>query len=304
MTETLINSRQELFGDRTTGIYDLLSFVEPGLMLDVGAATGGMTRLMLKNSPASRVYALEPFPENFPHFEQRIGSDERVKLFKQAVAEQRGESAFYVSSTVSGSEPGWEKFAGCSSLGYLTPDPTARARSWRSAFSWRTNKPPKLRGQTIRVEMIPIDAVVSERVRFMKIDVQGGELGVLKSAAGTMTRHGIDMLFVEFLGEFPVAKFLADRGYAIYDHLYSVLPKSADADTSRWTKVSEGRLSTGRISIHGWPIDPPREIHAYCSFLNRQRTQVGNAWTDLVCVAPHFTRPFLDAAHAAMKAAS
>jgi precorrin-6B methylase 2 len=58
----MINSGQSLFGERSTSVYDVLAHLEPGLMLDVGAASGGTTALMLRRSPQSRVIAFEPFP--------------------------------------------------------------------------------------------------------------------------------------------------------------------------------------------------------------------------------------------------
>jgi len=54
---------------RTSGVLRqfpaaLLSRFEPGLFVDVGAAVGRMTKVMLKANPASRVIAYEPFAGN------------------------------------------------------------------------------------------------------------------------------------------------------------------------------------------------------------------------------------------------
>ena len=35
-----IKSSRELFGERPDAVYDVLAYLEPGLMLDVGAAAG------------------------------------------------------------------------------------------------------------------------------------------------------------------------------------------------------------------------------------------------------------------------
>ena len=60
---------------RTSGVLwqfpvALLSRFEPGLFVNVGAAVGRMTKLMLKANPASRVIAYEPFAGNLTYLQQ------------------------------------------------------------------------------------------------------------------------------------------------------------------------------------------------------------------------------------------
>lgn len=78
-----------ILGDDQT-IYDLLRFLPPGLMLDVGAAAGYATRPMLANSPESEIWAFEPFAGNHQFFRKTIGDDPRVRLFPYAVGAYAG----------------------------------------------------------------------------------------------------------------------------------------------------------------------------------------------------------------------
>jgi len=86
----------------------VLAHLPPGLMLDIGAAAGGITKRMLESSPNSRVIAFEPFPGNYPHFDKIVGNDSRVTLTKAAVAAKAHKGRLFVSATVSGEKAGRE----------------------------------------------------------------------------------------------------------------------------------------------------------------------------------------------------
>lgn len=90
-----INSGRVLFGTLENGIYDILPFVEPGLMVDCGAAIGGITAKIRQRSPNSRIIAFEPFPGNHVHFERRHGNDANITLYKAAVGSVRSAAAFF-----------------------------------------------------------------------------------------------------------------------------------------------------------------------------------------------------------------
>jgi FkbM family methyltransferase len=276
-----IRSSRELFGERPDAVYDVLTFVEPGLMLDVGAAAGMLTRRMLDRSPESRVVAFEPFPGNHPYLDDRVGNDPRVTIVKAAVADQTEPSTFLVGKTVSGTEPGWEKYVGYSSLGYIVnpshADPDA----------------------TIMVPTARIDDYVGiDGARFMKMDVQGGELGVLKSARSSLEQRRIDVLFVEFNGNRDVLSYILEMGFEVYDSEYLLITKD-DPDLSQWDTFRSGTLSTGRAYSRGWPIDLPSDPEDYCEMFKSQRGSVGSVWTDLVGVRSGFVEAYLQAAHRA-----
>jgi FkbM family methyltransferase len=278
----VIHSGQLLFEERQHGIYTVLPFMKPGLMLDIGAAAGHYTRLVLSMSPESRVMAFEPFAGNFPHFEQNIKDDPRVKLVRKAVANTSGEVKFFVSSTVKGTEPGWEKMVGYSSLGRIVDDAHPRAGDAPSMLACR------------------LDDEVDEHVRFCKIDVQGGELGVFLGAERLIASHGVDVFFVEFNGEEEILQFLFSRGYIFFDSMYLLVAKKRKPDPSCWGALCPVKLSTGVEAYNGWAKSSPRDFPGYCQWLLDQGRQIGGVWTDMVCVHRSFLPEFLRAAAAAL----
>jgi FkbM family methyltransferase len=287
-----IASWRDLFGARRFGVYDLLSHLPPGLMLDVGAAAGVMTRQMLKNSPQSTVIAFEPFPGNHPHFEKAIGSDPRVTLLKAAVASESTPRKFFLGRAVSGSEKGWEALAGYSSGGFLVTDKDERAE------------------RSITVDTVGIDETIGERrVRFMKIDVQGGELDVLRSAKRAIAEKRIDLMVVEFTGDRNLLTHLFDCRMRLFDLEYTLIPRkprkrfswkallrgTRRADLSNWDVVGGGTLSNGVQALRAWPRVGPRTPDEFRLFFDEERRRVGRFWTDLVAVAPHFAEDFMAA---------
>jgi FkbM family methyltransferase len=232
-------------------------------MIDVGAASGYYTKIMLERSPGSLVLAIEPFPGNIPHFVKDVGSNPRVVLVQAAAAEARGWSKFFVASTLGKVEGFWAGHEGYSSLGQLVPNNDTRP--------------------TIDVLTLRIDDLIDEPVRFMKIDVQGSELRVLNGASRLFANHRIDFMYVEHMGEADVLHHILSLGYYVLDSTYIIVPK-ANADLSAWDIVSEGALSTGTPVFTAWPRKLPTEAADYPDFFRDNTRDAGSIWTDLVCV--------------------
>lgn len=65
-------------------IYDILDYYKPELCVDVGAAAGVLSRRMsLAGDKNNRVVSFEPFPGNYPYFEQVAGNIENIRLIKK-----------------------------------------------------------------------------------------------------------------------------------------------------------------------------------------------------------------------------
>jgi FkbM family methyltransferase len=274
----VIRSSRTLFGTRPNAIYDVLAHLEPGLMLDVGAAAGMMTLMMLDRSPNSTVIAFEPFPGNHEYIDARLGSDERVTIIKAAVADTTEPVRFYISGTVQGHEPGWGHLVGYSSLGYIVDaDHTGD-------------------GTTLTVPTVRVDDVVGSRhVRFMKVDVQGGELGVLQSASQCLAEDRMDVMFVEFGGDLGVLDHIIGSGFEVFDSEYLLIVKP-DADLGAWDTFYESNLSTGARYLRGWPRTTPGEPADYCAMFREQQPRVGSVFTDLVCMRTGFVETYLKGA--------
>jgi FkbM family methyltransferase len=257
--------------------------MEPGLMLDVGAAAGIFTKMMLKRSAGSHVIAFEPFPGNFAYFEKNVVQDPRVTLHRAAVSDCVGEVSFFVSSVVAGKEPGWEDYAGYSSLGHIVDENSPKVSS------------------SIKVPAIKLDDVVTEHVRFCKIDVQGGEASVLRGADKLIRDHGVDIFYVEFGGEEPILAFLQERGYVFYDNAYLLVATRNKPSLEQWKVEKPVALSTGKDAYEAWPRNAPRPFGDYCTWLREQKKSIRNVQTDMVCVHESFVPKFLHAAADALR---
>lgn len=275
----LVHSGNLLFPGPTDAVYNVLAHLEPGLMLDVGAAAGIIVEKMLQASPASRVIAFEPFPGNMRFIRERLGKDPRVNIVQKAVSHSTGTAHFHVRATVSGSL----RSLGGDAEGYSSNGMVVSASDPRAATS-------------IKVELTTIDAMVGEPVRFMKIDVQGGEMGVLRGAEQTIKHHGVDLIFVEFMGQKNVISFLHKKnGYVLFDAQFILIPSDAAValPESDWSGSRIANLTSGRRAYVAWPLRAPREIMAYCDYIRHVRQTIGFVWTDLVAVREHILPDFL-----------
>ena len=266
-----IRPGRHFFQHRKWAPFEMLAHLDPGLIIDAGAANGSMTKAALRHAkPGSRAIAFEPFPGNWPTCEKNLAGSPAT-LIKAALGAKPGIAKFYVRATVPES--------GYSSLGYLveTKSLLERFKMWL-----RRRRHPD--GRMYSVPVVRVDDHATERVLFLKIDVQGGELGVLKGARNAFDR-GVDLLYVEFGGELDVLRFLLDRGYIIFDQEY-LLPQCPQLDLEQWDIVREDKLTTGRQVFRGWLKSTPEDPGEFCALFDRWKTRVGSVQTDIVAMRP------------------
>lgn len=269
-----IFSGRGIFAKHQYAPFEMLRYYPPGLLLDVGASNGVFSTMMRSRNPHSKVFAFEPFPGNLPLLHEAVGSDSRVKIFDRAVTNEKGPLPFEVASTVTSQIGIWK--AGYSSLGRLVEKPTER---------------------TIHVDTIAVDdAIGDESVTFMKIDVQGSELAVLKSAQKALSSRRISSMLVEFSGETDVLQCILDHGFIVFDTRYMMVPKTDDVDKSMWDIEGSVTLSTGREALWAWPRLTPSFPDEYVSFMEIERKKTGYIQTDLSCILPEFAETYFNAA--------
>lgn len=266
------------FGMQCNAAYDLLGRLEPGLCVDVGAAIGRTVMRTLHASPASRVVAFEPFAGNLPYFDERVAGDDRVTLRQAAVADRPGVERFTVPYVVKPGETGWAKtMLGYSALGHL-------AR----------------RGGTSGdlVDVVTLDDEIEGPVRFLKIDVQGGEKRVLGGASRLLQSGAVDLLYMEFNGSFDLLQTLRAHGYVLFDCAYMAWPtrrnprnwlrRKADWVLPSWPIIDQGVMSMGSRVAHMWPPVPLRGFAPYCAWFFTNRVLSCGLQTDLLCVREDF----------------
>lgn len=152
----------------------LLRSIEPGdLVVDVGAHKGAYTYWMARRvRPGGRVYAFEPqrvLAESLRHVAAMLGPDGTVVVENLAVSSRSGDAVLCV--------PG----------GNTSPGATIEKRD----AAW---------GNTASVKTVTLDDYFaglhsSERVAFIKCDVEGHELEVFCGARRILTEHRPILLF-------------------------------------------------------------------------------------------------------------
>ena len=150
--------------------------------LDIGAATGMYSSFFADNS--KHVYSFEAVPPVYQQLEKIKQRHDNVTTYNKAVCNFIGESDFYVDDKRL-SNSGFQNLVG---------------------------------GQKITVDTVTVDSMGFDNVGFMKVDVEGNELDVLKGATQTIiTNRPVCMVEVyEKFNKYPVEttfEFFFDMGY-------------------------------------------------------------------------------------------
>lgn len=142
--------------------------------VDVGCHKGAILNQIILRSPDGQHYAFEPLPELYRGLKKKYERKPNVKLFDCALSDSCGESTYQHVVT----NPGYSGL---------------RQRRYDRAEE-------KIVQLMVRIEML--DNVIPEdvQVRFIKIDVEGGELQVLRGAAKTIKRCRPFIIFEHGLG--------------------------------------------------------------------------------------------------------
>lgn len=167
------------------------------ICIDVGCNKGKFLDPMRAAAPKGRFFAFEPIPYLHDLLRSKYSRDRRVQLFDLALSSKPGEAQFFVNETD----------FGLSGL---------NARSGRMDAD-------TVRQISVRVETL--DRILQEpRIDFIKIDVEGAELGVLQGAVGLLQRCQPVVLF-EFgrggadyygVGAEAMFTFFAGLGYRLF----------------------------------------------------------------------------------------
>lgn len=268
-------------------IYDILSYWNLRLCIDVGAAAGHNTkRMSLMSNENTTIIAYEPFPGNHSHFEKAfLKIDKKAQLVKKAVSNSIGNSKFIVNSTVKGNELGWNNYEGYSSVGYLENEATHS----------ETHVYPEK--QTLMVETTTIDHdFPKEYIDFIKIDVQGAEEKVLLGAANALAEKRIGALYIEWSGEPEVVDILSYHDYILFDSTYiigSYGTKIEPFEKIGFKFLEEVNLSIGskafEMVISDESISPAKAMKQV------KEQKLGWIQTDLIAISPKRINDFLKA---------
>ena len=178
------------------------------IILDVGGNKGQSARRYRRMFPTATVHSFEPLPETYEKLRRTASRLQKVATHQVALADSPGNREFHVSPD----------FGETNSL--LQRPQTGRRYYPRGAELT----------QTTTVEVTTVDIFCATRgieaIDLMKIDVQGGELLVLRGAQGLLASHAIGAILCElaFTPHYEqgvlyhdLARFLESFGYTIFD---------------------------------------------------------------------------------------
>jgi FkbM family methyltransferase len=156
---------QELYEEPKRIDETVRAIVQPGFnCIDVGGHLGSMLNLFLKQSPDGAHHVFEPVPKKAEWLKRKFT---KARVHAMALGDESGMITF---------------FENLSRPGYSSMQPPADSRD---------------RFQEVIIPCEPLDKVLHEdhRVHFIKLDVEGAELKVLRGAEKTMMRHKPHLLF-------------------------------------------------------------------------------------------------------------
>jgi len=165
--------------------------------VDIGCHKGKFLDPVRRAAPDGRFFAFEPIPYLSDMLKSKYRGDERVRVFNCALSSTEGTATFFVN----------ERDMGLSGL---------NARPDRMGADRLTE---------VKAKLLTLDGVLGEeRVDFIKIDVEGAELEVLRGGARTIARGRPVILFefglggAEYFGADADAMFswFAEAGYRLY----------------------------------------------------------------------------------------
>ncbi|MDP4252080.1 MAG: FkbM family methyltransferase [Bacteroidota bacterium] len=156
---------------------DLMADKKDLCIFDVGAHYGE-TAIKYKNVfPNANIYSFEPFVTSAQAFLENTKEYSQIKLFKHAFSDKVGESEFYINSS----------------------DATNSLLASTITNSWVDNAT-----KNSNIEKVKIDTIDNfcekeniNRVDILKLDVQGGEMLVLKGADRMLSSAKVKMIFTE-----------------------------------------------------------------------------------------------------------
>ncbi len=247
-----------------------------GNAIDGGAGSGTTaTKILNELSPQDKVFAFEPFNGNHRFFK---GLDDRIILHKKALYERETTMNLSIPGVVE-ENSAWGKrgLTGYSSGGHLSENAP------RNEYD-------------MEVSCVAADPFLSneDRIGFVKLDLQGGELAALRGMKNIMkdsffawVEYGPKMSTPDLLKE------LADQNFLLFDteYIFRGNPNQTAKEIFEVTREG-GALSSGTTVWRGFKKKPwgnySREIFTYQEQLNLVQT-------DLFCLNRRFTEEFLQA---------
>ena len=153
--------------------------------IDIGCHKGEILDLMLTYSPNGKHYGFEPIPYLFEELEKKYKI--KAKIYPYALSDSNGQTTFQLVKNA-------PAYSGIKKRRYDIANPEI---------------------EEINVQLKTLDDIIppNEKIHFIKIDVEGGEFGVLKGAKTLLKKNKPILLFEcgkgasDFYGTNPLELF-------------------------------------------------------------------------------------------------
>lgn len=222
------------FGDQEETVLFMELFPEYDVLVDIGANTGFYSLLALKHG--KHVIAIEPLHENVRMLCRNLRENQwTAEVWPIGLDQQPGVAVLYGGGTGASLAPGWAS----------TPE------SWKQFIPVNT------------LDNVIANRFSTERL-LIKLDVEGGELGVLRGATSVLDRNAIWVVEItldcnrktlnpQFLETFEI---FWSRGYKSFSADAQRLPVTR-GDVARW--INRGSPDFGSVNWLFIPrtIQPP-----------------------------------------------
>lgn len=144
------------------------------IVFDIGANVGQSSRLYLVKFPNAHIYCFEPVSDTFRRLQDKLQSNERVDCYRLAFGSSKSTGRMVLQ--------------GSSNKMFFLLDPSKESPA----------------NNNVPTESVDIDTVDGfchtngiDRINFLKIDTEGGDLDVLKGAVNMLAEQKIDFVQVE-----------------------------------------------------------------------------------------------------------
>lgn len=169
--ETLITFRIDLTKNLEYDRYTrtiINKYVKPNYnCIDIGCHKGEILDLLLKNAPKGKHFAFEPIPQLFKALTKKY--NQKARLFPFALSDKNEKTKFQLVKNALA-------YSGIKRRRYDIENPVI---------------------EEINIETKTLDTIISpnENIHFIKIDVEGGEFGVLKGAINILQKNRPMIIF-------------------------------------------------------------------------------------------------------------
>jgi FkbM family methyltransferase len=215
--------------------------------IDIGSNRGqAITSMLMMSKPEIKIIGFEPNPLIYTKLKTHFKSDDRVLVHNLGLANENDQFNLFV--------PFYRKwmFDGLSSFEYKS------ARSWLKSRLWLYND-KKLNIKEIKCETKRLDEF-NLSPYFIKIDVEGYELEVIKGGIETIKAH-TPILLIEAINE-ETKRILSELGYQFYNYTNGAFCEgTGDPNTFCMNKEKYAELTNSQ-SVSEEKILSPKHAHA------------------------------------------